>query len=87
MLAMISVLALMSIYEAPVVPLAEICERYFSLSYDEAMRAAARNELPVPAFRLRDSRKAPMMVSCQALGGYIDACEAKARESWSHSQV
>jgi hypothetical protein len=85
--AMISALALMSIYKAPVVPLSEICDRYFSLSYDEAMRAAARNELPVPAFRLRDSRKAPMMVSCQALGDYIDACEEKARASWLHSQI
>jgi hypothetical protein len=84
---MISALALVSIYKGPVVALSEICDRYFSLSYDEAMRAAARNELPVPAFRLRDSRKAPMMVSCQALGDYIDSCAAKAKESWTHSQV
>ena len=36
---MITSLALMSIYKAPAVPLSEICERYFALSYEEAMKA------------------------------------------------
>jgi hypothetical protein len=77
----------MSIYKSPVVPLAEICDRFFSLSYQEAIRRAARNELPVPVFRLTDSRKAPLMVSCEALGNYIDARAAAAEQTWSHSQV
>jgi len=84
---MISTLALMSIYKSPVVPLSEICERYFSLSYAEAMKAAARDELPVPAFQLRQSRKAPMMVSCQALGDYIDRTEENACPLWERGQV
>lgn len=84
---MVSALALMSIYKGPVVPLQEVCQRYFSLSYGEALKKAARNELPVPVFRLTESRKAPMMVSCQALGEWIDACDEAARESWLHSQV
>lgn len=83
---MISALALVSIYKGPLVPLAEICEKYFSLSYEEALRKAARQELPVPAFRLTDSRKAPMVVSCQALGDYIDGIELKAKERWQHAQ-
>ena len=84
---MITSLALMSIYKTPAIPLAEVCERYFSLSYEEAMKKAARNELPVPTFRLTQSRKAPLMVSAESLGNWIDQTEATARASWEHSQV
>lgn len=84
---MITSLALMSIYKAPAIPLAEVCERYFSLSYEEALKKAARNELPVPAFRLTNSRKAPMMVSAEALGDWIDKTEAEAKALWQRSQV
>lgn len=84
---MITSLALMSIYKAPVIPLAEICERYFALSYEEAIRKAYRNELPVPAFRLSTSRKSPLMVSAEALGAYIDAQQQAAQASWQRSQV
>lgn len=84
---MISALALLSIHKSPAIPLADVCERYFALSFDEAMRKAARNDLPVPAFRLSNSRKAPMMVSCEALGSWIDTCAAKAAASWERSKV
>lgn len=84
---MITSLALMSIYKAPAIPLAEVCERYFSLSYEEALKKAARNELPVPTFRLTNSRKAPMMVSAEALGAWIDKTESEARAMWERSQV
>lgn len=84
---MITSLALMSIYKSPAIPLVEVCERYFSLSYEEALKKAARNELPIPAFRLTSSRKAPMMVSAEALGAWIDKNESEARKSWERSQV
>lgn len=84
---MITSLALMSIYKAPAIPLVEVCERYFSLSYEEALKKAARNELPVPTFRLTNSRKAPMMVSAEALGDWIDKTEAEAKALWQRSQV
>lgn len=77
----------MSIFKTPTIPLADICERYFALSYEEAMKKAARNELPVPTFRLTNSRKSPLMVSAQALGDWIDKTEATARAAWEHSQV
>ena len=83
---MITSLALMSIHKAPAIPLAEICDRYFALSYDEAMKKAARNELPIPTFRLSESRKAPVMVSCEALGTYIDKVQEAATRSWERSQ-
>lgn len=84
---MITSLALMSIFKTPTIPLGDICERYFSLSYEEAMKKAARNELPVPTFRLTSSRKSPIMVSAEALGNWIDKTEAAARDSWERSQV
>ena len=84
---MIASLALMSIYKSPTIPLAEICERFFNLSYQEAMKKAARNELPVPVFRLTNSRKAPMMVSAESLGNWIDKTESEARAMWERSQV
>ena len=84
---MISALALLSIYRSPAIPLADVCERFFSLSYEEAMRRAARNELPVPVFRLSNSQKAPMMVSAQALGEWIDKTESEARSLCLKSQI
>lgn len=84
---MITSLALMSIFKTPTIPLVDICDRYFSLSYEEAMKKAARNELPVPTFRLTSSRKSPLMVSAESLGNWIDRTEAEARVSWERSQV
>lgn len=84
---MITSLALMSIYKSPTIPLNEVCERYFSLSYEEALKRAARNELPVPTFRLTNSRKAPMMVSAESLGQWIDKNEAAAKDLWERSKV
>ncbi len=84
---MIASLALMSIYKSPTIPLAEICERFFSLSYEEAKRKAVRNELPVPAFRLTNSQKSPFMVSATSLGDWIDKTELEARKLWERSQV
>ena len=52
-----------------------------------ALRKAQRNELPVPAFRLAQSRKAPMMVSAESLGAWIDKNEAEARALWERGQV
>jgi hypothetical protein len=83
----ITSLALMSIHKSPAIPLAEVCEKYFSLSYEEALKKAARNELPVPAFRLSNSRKAPMMVSAEDLGAWIDKNQTEAAELWKRSQV
>ena len=84
---MITTLALMSIYKTPVIPLSEVCERFFGLSYEEALKKAARSELPIPAFRLTTSRKAPFVVSAEALGAWIDKTEAAAKALWQKNQV
>ncbi len=80
---MLTQLALMSIYQAPAVRLELVCEEYFGLSIDEAQRKAAKQDLPVPTFRLSSSRKAPLMVSCKDLAEHIDGARAAAARDWS----
>jgi hypothetical protein len=77
----------MSLYKTPTIPLSEVCERFFCLSYEEALKKAARNELPVPTFRLTASRKAPLMVSAEDLGTWIDKARGEAARLWDRSQV
>lgn len=84
---MITSLALMSLFKAPHVPLRDISQQYFGLSYEEAAKRAAKNALPVPTFRLVDSQKAPIMVSCEDLGNYIDQRRDQAAKAWEHCQV
>lgn len=84
---MITSLALISIYKSPTIPLSAVCEQYFGVSYPEALRKAARNELPVPTFRLNNSQKAPLMVSAEKLGEFIDKSAAEAEKLWERSQV
>jgi len=84
---MLTSLALMSLYRTPHVPLREISERYFGLGYEEAAKRAARNALPVPTFRLVASQKAPLMVSCEDLGNWIDQRRDEAAKAWQHCQI
>ncbi len=84
---MITSLALMSIYQAPTVPLDRICDEYLGLSRQEAMRQAAAGELPIPVFRLSRSQKAPYLVSVEDLAKLIDEARLKADETWKRCQV
>lgn len=68
-------------------PLSEICDRYFGMSYPEARRAAALNQLPIPTFRLRDSRKAPLMVSAERLASLVSQADEAAAQEWVRSNT
>lgn len=57
------------------------CAHHFGLSPDEAKRAAARQKLPIPAFRL-GSQKSPWLVSAEALATYIDILAKGAQAEW-----
>lgn len=70
-----------------VVPLSEICQATFGMSAAVAQQAAGRNELPIPTFKLRDSQRAPRLVTVADLAAYIDTQIAESRESWQRSQV
>ena len=80
-------LQLLALHKAPVVPLMTISKSYFNLSEDKALRAASLNTLPVPAFRLTNSQKAPWMVTIKDLAQHIDNSRTLAQASWENAQV
>lgn len=65
------------------VPLAEVCERYFGVPPTMASRLVAAGRFPVPAFRARDSRKAPLLVRVDDLAEVLDSRYERARLQWN----
>lgn len=61
--------------------LLENCRHYFGMKPQEAKRAATRQALPVPAFRL-GSQKSPWLISAVRLAEYIDAKNLEAQATW-----
>ena len=59
----------------------ERCAAHFGMGPDEAKRAASRQQLAVPAFRL-GSQKSPWLVSAEVLATYIDSRRAAADDEW-----
>ena len=59
----------------------EKCAHHFGMEAEEAKRAAKRQALPVPAFRL-GSQKSPWLVSADVLATYIDAQRTAAASEW-----
>ncbi len=80
-------LKLTAIHKGPVARLADISKAYLGMEYSEAAKLAAVNDLPFPTFRLRDSRKAPLMVRVVDLAAHIDSTSKCAKESWDNSKV
>jgi hypothetical protein len=59
----------------------EQCAHHFGLTTPEAKRAAARQALPVPCYRL-GSQKSPWLVAADALAAYIRAQQEAALADW-----
>ena len=57
------------------------CCHHFGMSANEANRAASRQKLPGPAFRL-GSQKSPWLVAAEELARYIDEKQKAARADW-----
>ena len=57
------------------------CAHHFGLSADEAKKSAARQLLPIPAFRL-GSQKSPWLISAEDLSNYIDEKRKVAENDW-----
>jgi hypothetical protein len=51
----------------------DISEEYFALQPKVARRKAALGTLPVPAFRLNNTRRGPLFVTKDALNTYVDS--------------
>ena len=79
--------ALLGHHGEPLVPLADLCERYFGINARTAREKAALNQLPVPAWRLLDTPKAPYMVLLRDLANYIDSQADAQRLRWERSQI
>lgn len=69
-LSMNTLFLLMAEFNTPVVPLGQICEKYFGLAPRTAKDRATANRLPIPAWR--ESQKAEYLVSLIDLANYID---------------
>ncbi len=78
---------LFAAHRSPAVPLEAICRTYFNLEPDTAAHYAGLRRLPVPAFRLNDSRKAPWMVDLKVLAAHIDSQSQVAAEQFAQSAV
>lgn len=63
---------LLAVHRSPAVRLEDICQSYLNLDYRQARDLAASGKLGIPTFRLRDSRKAPLLVRIRELAEFID---------------
>jgi hypothetical protein len=57
------------------------CAHHFGLTAKEAKRAASRQQLPVPCYRI-GSQKSPWTVSTEALAKLIQAKKLAAEDEW-----
>lgn len=78
--------ALMAEFGTAEIPLDEISEKYFGLSPDRARNKAARQQLPVPAYR-GGSQKSQWLISAAELANHLDDQKHKARQQWANSQT
>lgn len=69
----------MAEFEASVIPLSDIAERYFGMKPVTADKKAGAGDLPVPTFRIGDSQKAPRMVHVNDLADFIDKRRGEAK--------
>jgi hypothetical protein len=59
----------------------EQCAHHFGMTELEAKRAAKRQGLPIPCYRL-GSQKSPWLVSAEALAEHIRAQQTAAKDEW-----
>ncbi|WP_422451816.1 pyocin activator PrtN family protein [Endozoicomonas sp. ALC066] len=64
--------ALLLTFDCPIVPLEDVCEKYFGLTYKKALEKVALGELEIPVFRLHESRKCPPSIHLADLAERID---------------
>jgi len=66
-----------------VIPLQEIGKDYLGITDKRILNQKARTaELPLPAFRLEKSQKAPWLVHAHDLAKYIDQQNEAAKKDW-----
>ena len=76
-------LLLMAQYEKATIPLEDICKDYFGCSRHTAIEKAKASTLPIPAFRIGKTQKAPWFVHVTDLAEWIDKQREEAKEEWN----
>ncbi|SHO55113.1 pyocin activator PrtN family protein [Vibrio quintilis] len=79
--------ALLARFESPIVELKHICDEFFGITPGTAEQQAKACDLPVPTFKLRESKRCPTMVMISDLADYIDSQYKQAREEWESVNV
>jgi hypothetical protein len=77
---------LMAEFQTAHIPLDKLCMNYFGIKPQEARARAARNKLPVPAFKISSSQKAGWFIDAQVLAEYLDSKKEEANAEWKKSQ-
>lgn len=78
--------ALMAEFGTAEIPLEDICEKFFGLKADMAKKRAARQQLPIAAYR-GGTQKSLWLVSAQDLAKHIDEQRTKSRREWAKVNV
>lgn len=78
--------ALLAEFGTAQVPVELVAEKYFGLATNTALRHAAQNRLPVPAYRMA-SQKSPWLVDAADLAVLIDVQREEARRQWERANV
>jgi hypothetical protein len=74
--------SLRAAYPLGVVPLAEIAGPLFGMQLERAVRMAKLGTLPVPAYQVADSQKAPWLVRVDNLVALLESGHTAAVSGW-----
>ena len=78
--------ALLARFESPTVDLKDICDEFFGITPKTAEQRVKSCDLPVPTFKLRDSKRCPTLVKIEDLAAYIDKQHSEAKQQWQSAQ-
>lgn len=77
-----TLMMLMAQYEKAVIPLEEICVKYFGVKIEEARKRAARSDLPVVCIRF-GSQRSEWFIRTEDLANHIDEVAIEQKVVWN----
>lgn len=79
--------SLLSEYGTSEIPLEDVCVKYFNLELQQARAKAARQELPVPSYKGRRTKKGIWLINAEDLALHLDSERAAARREWEQKNA
>lgn len=76
-----TLMMLMAEYETPLIPLAQVCDKYLSVDIETARKRAARHELPFPCIRM-GSNRSDFFIRIEDFAEFIDALANEQKLVW-----